>query len=119
MNDYPYGGEMGRGPSNFETNSGVNVGGFMLGALVGAGLALLLAPASGGETRRRLGDTAKKIGSAAKDKYQDIRGSVSDMGDEGDSGQTFGSTGSSRQGMSASGSRPGQPAGSQPGKTTA
>src|SRR5262249_27619926 len=93
MNDYPYGGEMGRGPSNFESSSGVNVGGFMIGALIGAGLALLLAPASGGETRRRLGDTARKIGSAAKDKIQDIRGGASE-----NEPQTFGST---RQGSQA------------------
>jgi len=112
MNDYPYGGDMSRGPSNFESSSGINVGGFMIGALVGASLALLLAPASGGETRRRLGDTARKIGGAAKDKFQDIRGSMSDMGNEGDeSGQsTFGSP---RQGVGST--RSGQ---TQPGKTT-
>src|SRR5262244_3735119 len=117
MNDYPHGGEMGRGPSNFETGTGagINVGGFMIGALVGASLALLLAPASGDETRRRLGDTAKKIGSAAKDKFQDIRGNISDMGDESNTpGQTtFGST---RQGVGST--RSGQMPGSQPGKTT-
>ena len=31
---------------------------FLLGAAVGAGVALLLAPQSGEETRRRLGETA-------------------------------------------------------------
>lgn len=80
MNEYPYGGDMGRGPSNYESNTGVNLGGFMIGALVGASLALLLAPASGGETRRRLGDTAKKIGSVAKDKIQDMQSSGSQPG---------------------------------------
>ena len=108
---------MGRGPSSFDSSSGINVGGFLIGALVGAGLALLLAPASGGETRRRLGDTAKKIGSAAKDKFQDIRGSVSDMANEGnDQGQTFGST--TRQGVGSTSTRSGQMAGPQPGKNT-
>jgi gas vesicle protein len=80
MNEYPYGGDMGRGPSNYESNTGVNLGGFMIGALVGASLALLLAPASGGETRRRLGDTAKKIGNVAKDKIQDMQSSGSQPG---------------------------------------
>jgi len=87
MNDYPYGGEMGRGPSNYESSSGVNMGGFMIGALVGASLALLLAPASGGETRRKLGDTAKKIGNAAKDKIQDMQSQVS-SGSPSPSGRT-------------------------------
>lgn len=35
--------------------------GFLTGALIGAGLALLLAPASGSETRKRLGETAKRL----------------------------------------------------------
>lgn len=39
---------------------------FMVGALVGAGVALLLAPANGRDTRRKLGATAQKIGANAK-----------------------------------------------------
>jgi len=35
--------------------------GFICGALIGAGVALLMAPASGVETRRRLGETARKL----------------------------------------------------------
>ena len=35
---------------------------FLLGAAVGAGIALLLAPASGEETRKKLGDTARRVG---------------------------------------------------------
>jgi len=38
---------------------------FLLGAVCGAGLALLLAPATGGETRRKLGETARRLGSRA------------------------------------------------------
>jgi hypothetical protein len=38
-----------------------------IGAVVGAGTALLLAPSSGRETRRRLGDQASKLGNAAID----------------------------------------------------
>ena len=39
---------------------------FMVGALVGAGLALLLAPANGRDTRRKLGATAQRLGANAK-----------------------------------------------------
>ena len=35
--------------------------GFICGALLGAGVALLMAPASGNETRRRLGETARRL----------------------------------------------------------
>jgi hypothetical protein len=34
---------------------------FLAGAVIGAGVALLLAPASGEETRRRLSHTAKRL----------------------------------------------------------
>ena len=39
---------------------------FVVGALVGAGLALLLAPANGSDTRRKLGATAQRLGTNAK-----------------------------------------------------
>jgi len=35
--------------------------GFICGALIGAGVALLMAPAPGAETRRRIGETARKL----------------------------------------------------------
>jgi len=64
MNDNPYLNDVSRsGPAGMS--------GFMLGAIVGAGVALLFAPAAGGDTRRRLGETAKRLGSAAKDKIQE------------------------------------------------
>ena len=65
MNEYPYGSEMSQGTSG-------GMLGFVVGALVGASVALLLAPAPGGETRRRLGETAKRIGGAAKDKLNEV-----------------------------------------------
>ena len=46
---------------------------FLLGAAVGAGVALLLAPASGEETRRRIGETAKKLGDDLDDKVRSAR----------------------------------------------
>ena len=40
--------------------------GFWVGAMVGASIALLLAPAKGEETRSRIGDAAKKLGRDAR-----------------------------------------------------
>lgn len=77
MNDYPYGSDVGQGSSSN------NMMGFFVGALVGAGVALLLAPAPGGHTRRRLADTAKRLGSAAKDKMSELRGQGGETGDMG------------------------------------
>lgn len=53
-------------------DSGV-ITGLLLGAVVGAGLALLLAPGPGDETRRRLGRTARRIGDRASDMMQRAR----------------------------------------------
>ena len=47
--------------------AGIALAGFFVGAIVGAGVALLLAPVPGGETRRKLSETAKKLGSRAGD----------------------------------------------------
>ena len=47
-----------------------------VGAIVGAGLALRLAPTPGRDLRRRLGDTARKVGSGATDVIGKARGTV-------------------------------------------
>jgi gas vesicle protein len=51
--------------------------GFMLGAIAGAAVALLMAPASGEETRRKLGDRARegrdKAGDAARQGREFLR----------------------------------------------
>ena len=52
--------------------------GFILGAAVGAGLALLLAPATGADTRRRLGQTAKRWGSNVRDGVETARSRIND-----------------------------------------
>jgi len=44
-----------------------NLGLIAAGAMVGAGAALLFAPSSGSETRRRIGQEASKLGTAAMD----------------------------------------------------
>ena len=49
------------------------VGWFVLGAALGAGLALLLAPASGEETRRKLGRQAKRLKESAEDTLDDLK----------------------------------------------
>lgn len=62
-----------------ENNSGSMMGGFLLGAVVGAGLALIFAPMAGEETRRRIGDTARNLKDAAREQL----GSVKDVVKEG------------------------------------
>jgi gas vesicle protein len=53
--------------------------GFMVGAAIGAGIALLLAPDSGRETRRRLGQTARRWSTSMKDGVETARGRVDDL----------------------------------------
>jgi gas vesicle protein len=53
--------------------------GFVLGALVGAGIALLLAPATGKETRRRVADVGRKWSGAARDKFDQARDIAEDL----------------------------------------
>ena len=43
---------------------------FLLGAAVGAGVALLLAPASGEEMRRKLSDSARRLGEDLDEKVR-------------------------------------------------
>jgi gas vesicle protein len=45
--------------------------GLMIGALIGAGLALMLAPQSGEETRRLLRRRARRIADETRDRYDD------------------------------------------------
>lgn len=57
-----------------ERKTGVGIGLFIGGALVGAGLALLFAPAKGEDTRRQVGDWLKKKGTEGKDLF--VKGKV-------------------------------------------
>jgi gas vesicle protein len=50
--------------------------GLILGALIGAGVALLFAPQSGEETRRLLRRKARKVADAAEDRFDDIKDRV-------------------------------------------
>lgn len=47
--------------------------GLILGALVGAGLALLLAPQSGAETRRDLAHRARRLADETRDRYDEAK----------------------------------------------
>ncbi|HYM79983.1 MAG TPA: YtxH domain-containing protein [Candidatus Limnocylindria bacterium] len=64
-------------------NGGQGLAGFVLGAAVGAGIALLLAPCSGQETRSKISGAARKLKSEAghrlegmTDKIHDVKESV-------------------------------------------
>ena len=72
MNDNPN----APGPSN----TGMNLMGFAIGAAVGAGLALLLAPDSGKNTRERLASTARRWGRNAGHSIDQARDAVADLG---------------------------------------
>ena len=47
--------------------------GLLIGALVGAGVALLFAPQSGEETRHLIRRKARRIADEASDRYEDVR----------------------------------------------
>jgi hypothetical protein len=51
-------------------------GGIALGALLGAGVALLLAPATGEETRELLLDHARSAGGRVRERFDDLRDDV-------------------------------------------
>lgn len=53
-----------------------NMGNFMVGAVVGAALALLLAPMAGGDARRQLGGAARKLKDGAVDAMDHVKGMV-------------------------------------------
>ncbi len=59
-----------------ENNAGSMMGGFLLGALVGAGVALLVAPMAGDETRRRIGDTARRLKDGTRDQLDNVKSAI-------------------------------------------
>lgn len=56
-----------------EKERGSEIGAFIVGALVGAGLALLLAPGSGTETQQRLREHAKRLRDVTEDRVRGLR----------------------------------------------
>jgi gas vesicle protein len=72
---------MNESPNNRgNSNTGSTLVGFALGAVVGAGLALLLAPESGRKTRERLASTAQRWGRSAGDTMDEARATVTGLG---------------------------------------
>ena len=59
-----------------ERDSGGSFGSFCLGALVGAGLALLFAPQSGEETQEEIRARAKKLRAAAEERMREAQLSI-------------------------------------------
>jgi len=49
---------------------------FLLGAAIGAGVALLMAPDAGPETRRRLGEAANRLGGNLGDKVGGLKDDI-------------------------------------------
>lgn len=75
MNEYSY--------PNTDLARGSNaMMGFVLGAVVGAGIALLLAPATGADTRNRLGDAARKLRQNAGNITDRARNAMSEFKDD-------------------------------------
>jgi len=56
-----------------QRESGAGAGSFILGALVGAGIALLLAPKSGAETQEELKEHARKLRVVAEERVRDAQ----------------------------------------------
>ena len=65
-----------------ENNGSSMMLGLLLGAVVGAGAALLLAPRSGSETRRRISDSARNMGDSASDQVDRVRNLVAERADD-------------------------------------
>ena len=63
--------------SEHDTGKGFAAG-LLLGALIGAGVALLFAPQSGEDTRRLIRKRAKRFARDAQDRYDDLRDKVKD-----------------------------------------
>ena len=68
--------------SDNSNNSAGILAGLIVGAAAGAVLALLLAPASGEETRQKLGDTARRLGDEGRRRMDEARGMATErLGD--------------------------------------
>ena len=65
-----------------EAHSITFVSGFLLGAIVGAGIALLAAPEAGTRTRRRIRRVAGELRESAGDQWDDLAEDVKHSVDE-------------------------------------
>ena len=65
-----------------EVHSVTFVSGFLLGAMVGAGIALLAAPEAGTRTRRKIRRVAGELRESAGDQWDDLAEEVKDRVDD-------------------------------------
>ncbi|MDX1494584.1 MAG: YtxH domain-containing protein, partial [Longimicrobiales bacterium] len=65
-----------------ERDRSSGVGSFLMGALLGAGVALLLAPKSGEETQEELKEQARKLRIAAEDRVREAQRQLEERLDE-------------------------------------
>ena len=72
-----------------ERDGGSGVGAFILGALVGAGIALLFAPKSGAETQEDIKRQARKLRTAAEERVREAQRQIEErLGEVRDGVQT-------------------------------
>lgn len=64
------------------TNKSTALFAFLLGGVAGAALALLYAPSSGAETRKKLRDGLEDAGEWTKDRYADTKDRIGDSADK-------------------------------------
>jgi len=65
-----------------ERETGAGVGAFILGALLGAGVALLLAPRSGEETQAEIRERAGQLRDAAEERVKEVQRQLEDRVEE-------------------------------------
>lgn len=85
MNGYEDDGDLyydGEDPYLIVEHRSAGIGTFLIGAVLGAGVALLLAPHSGPETRRRIGRSAERAKDAAFDLADEVASTVGDTLDQ-------------------------------------
>ena len=56
-----------------DSNAKPFAAGLLIGALLGAGVALLFAPQSGAETRRMIRKKSKRLAAGAEDRFDDVK----------------------------------------------
>ena len=70
-------------PDSNDTGRNIpNILPFVVGAVVGAGIALLLAPADGRDTRRRVGSTVRRWSDGARQAMRQTRDSLNEFKDD-------------------------------------